>query len=201
MHEISDRYRQEDGVSLIEIKLATVQQLFDSLDPSPFREKDMDDEAENYVVSAVREFGLHAPLKLVFHFPLDQIEEARRADLATSIHNYFDYRMRATSRDLRFQLRLARTSLVIGLAFLFACVTLRQLLFGSEATGFEHILDEGLLIVGWVAMWRPLEAFLYDWWPVRHMCRVYAKLAAIPIECRAGDGTPASEPTPVLPAR
>jgi hypothetical protein len=29
------------------------------------------------------------------------------------------------------------------------------------------VIREGFLIGGWVAMWRPLEVFLYDWWPNR----------------------------------
>jgi hypothetical protein len=34
-------------------------------------------------------------------------------------------------------------------------------------------------------MWRPLEIFLYDWWPLRRMVRLYRKLAAMPTELRA----------------
>lgn len=46
-----------------------------------------------------------------------------------------------------------------------------------------EIADEGLYIVGWVAMWRPLEVFLYDWRPIRHRA-LYAKLARIPVIVR-----------------
>ena len=31
--------------------------------------------------------------------------------------------------------------------------------------------------MGWVAMWRPLEIFLYDWWPVRRLQVAYERLA------------------------
>ena len=34
-------------------------------------------------------------------------------------------------------------------------------------TRFAGVARESLLIGGWVAMWRPLEVFLYDWWPIR----------------------------------
>lgn len=31
------------------------------------------------------------------------------------------------------------------------------------------MIEEGLIILSWVANWRPIEIFLYDWWPiVRH---------------------------------
>ena len=38
---------------------------------------------------------------------------------------------------------------------------------------------ESLVIGGWVAMWRPLEIFLYDWWPLRRRELEFARLAKI----------------------
>ena len=49
---------------------------------------------------------------------------------------------------------------------------------------WPEIVDEGLYIVGWVAMWRPLEIFLYDWRPIWHRYRLFAKLSRIPVVVR-----------------
>lgn len=38
------------------------------------------------------------------------------------------------------------------------------------------------MISGWVAMWRPIQIFLYDWWPVRNLQRLYDKLSRAPID-------------------
>jgi len=43
------------------------------------------------------------------------------------------------------------------------------------------VLRESLLIGGWVAMWRPMEIFLYDWWPVRAEARLSDRLTAMPV--------------------
>ncbi len=43
------------------------------------------------------------------------------------------------------------------------------------------MVRESLLIGGWVAMWRPLAVFLYDWWPVRAEIRLLRQLAAMPV--------------------
>jgi hypothetical protein len=40
------------------------------------------------------------------------------------------------------------------------------------------------MILGWVAMWRPLQIVLYDWWPIRHRALVFDKLAKMPVEVR-----------------
>ena len=46
-------------------------------------------------------------------------------------------------------------------------------------TRFAGLARESLLIGGWVAMWRPLEVFLYDWWPIRAEARLFDRLSAM----------------------
>lgn len=181
-------YRQENGVSLIEIRLNTIQQFFNSLDPSPFHEKDLDRDAELYIVEAVREMPLSAPVKLVLYVPPDELVAAQGAKIEDAIHNYFSYRLWAERAALRRELSYGRTALCIGLTFLFVCVILRQLVFSLGESALYQILAEGLLISGWVAMWRPIQVFLYDWWPIRRNCAFYAKLARLPTEVRARRG-------------
>lgn len=168
----------------IEIRLSKLQQLFNSLDPSPFHEKDLDADAEEYIVGSVVEFPLQQPLKLVIHLPADQLALAESANLQDAIHNYFAYRREVAGRRVRFQFREGRTALLIGLLFLALCTGIRQLILAlGDGAGWQMV-SEGLLIVGWVAMWRPLEIYLYDWWPIRLHSRIYAKLASMPVELR-----------------
>jgi hypothetical protein len=47
-------------------------------------------------------------------------------------------------------------------------------------------VQESLIIVGWVANWRPIEIYLYDWWPIRRRRRLLARIAAAPVIVRAG---------------
>jgi hypothetical protein len=55
-------------------------------------------------------------------------------------------------------------------------------LLSREAGTWATIAREGLTIAGWVAMWRPMEIYLYDWWPLRRRGRIYAKLSHAPVE-------------------
>ena len=165
----------------IEIRLSKLQQLFNSLDPSPFHERDLDQDAEEYILDSTDEFPLQMPLKLIVHLPTDQIPPGNTLDLPRAIHNYFAYRLSESRRRLRFFLRDGRITLLVGLAFLFACIALRQLAFAVGRGTVSEIAAEGLLIIGWVAMWRPLEIFLYDWRPIHRRCRLLAKLCEIPV--------------------
>jgi hypothetical protein len=109
MRDATSRYPRKEGVALIEIRLNSLQQRFNSFDPAPFHEKDLDHDPEDYIVGSVGEFPLSAPLRLVFHLPPEQMALAETAKLSDSIHNYFDYRLSAARRRLRFQLRDGRS--------------------------------------------------------------------------------------------
>ncbi|HKQ14338.1 MAG TPA: hypothetical protein VJT80_12965 [Steroidobacteraceae bacterium] len=41
------------------------------------------------------------------------------------------------------------------------------------------------LILGWVAMWKPVEIFLYDWWPDLDRRRLVERIAHMQIETHA----------------
>ncbi|MEZ5459806.1 MAG: hypothetical protein R3E65_11035 [Steroidobacteraceae bacterium] len=91
-------------------------------------------------------------------------------------------RSRQAEVELRRQLRRALANLLIGVVFLAACLALRQSL---RDMGQFELLSEGLLIIGWVALWRPVENFLYDWWPVARRQRRLMRIARMPVEVSA----------------
>jgi hypothetical protein len=41
-----------------------------------------------------------------------------------------------------------------------------------------RVVEEGLIIVGWVSNWRPIEIYLYEWLPLRRRIRLFERLAA-----------------------
>ena len=72
-------------------------------------------------------------------------------------------------------------SLAIGATFLSLALTLSAALAQWAPAGTPlAVVREGLTICGWVAMWRPLQIFLYDWWPVLGEQRLYDRLQAMP---------------------
>ena len=93
-----------EACRMIEVRVAELRQLFNAIDPSLFRERDLDPRAEEFIVDWSKDLPRDASLALVAH--LD----------------------RAPGQQ-------------------------------DEAP----ILRDGFLIIGWVAMWRPLEVFLYYW--------------------------------------
>lgn len=175
------RYRRENGEWLIELHLREVRQLFHRLDPAPFRDKDLDPDAERYIEDAMRDIGLGGAKRIVVYLPLSERANEGAKTVPEAIRNFFDYRARQTGIELGRLLRLALTNLAIGLAFLTACLAARRALL---AEGAHEVLAEGMLIIGWVALWRPVEMFLYDWWPLLRRRRRHQAIARLPVEVR-----------------
>jgi hypothetical protein len=168
-------YRHDGDTWLIEIRLHELRQLFHTLDPSPFHEKDLDPEAAQYLEEAVREIGPRRPLKLVVHLPAAAAASDDARALPVSMANYFRYRAEQSRIDLRRLLARGVISLAIGGAFLALCLSLRSSLLAGS--GDSDVLAEGLLIISWVGLWRPVEIFLYDWWPIWRQRRRFDALA------------------------
>ena len=170
------------GCALIEVHVADLKQLFHSLDPTPFRERDLDPKAEEFIAGWARELSADAKLALVVHVDHDVPSTEQVKVLHDAVRDYFAERALQTRRKLRQLFQVGRTSLLIGLLFLAISIVTGDLVAALlRDTRFAGVARESLLIGGWVAMWRPLEVFLYDWWPIRAEARLFDRLSAMAV--------------------
>lgn len=160
----------------IELRLQELAQLFNSLDPSPFLDRDLDTDAEEFIVSWAREHRKDHELELVVHLATAPRPE-RVEGTEAAVQHYFEARAEYKRRDFRQLMRRGRISLFVGILFLAGCVFLSEIVVKLGYGTAGHLLRESLMIGGWVAMWRPLEIYLYDWWPLRDEIRLLERLA------------------------
>ncbi len=73
----------------IEIRVEQFKQLFNSMDPSPFRERDLDDSTEEYIVSWAREMPSRQPIEIVVHLPQAEARAAEQHGIETAFQHYF----------------------------------------------------------------------------------------------------------------
>ncbi len=177
------------GANAIELRIEEISQLFHTLDPFPFREKDLDKEAEEFIVGWARELPSDQALRIVVHLPEAQASRPEARELSAALTRYFTYRASVISRELKELFRIGRRALAIGLAVLSLCVIASQTVAARSASHpFGRLLEESLTIFGWVANWRPIEIFLYDWWPIVRRRNLYRRLSAAQVELRTGEG-------------
>jgi hypothetical protein len=152
------------------------------MDPSPFRTRDLDPDAEEFIVGWAREAPRTAPLALLVHLDRGPGSPDEPRLLQEAMAEYFRERAQTTRRRLRELFRVGRISLAIGVVFLAAVTAAGHLVSRAMGqSGVAEVLREGAAIGGWVAMWKPLEVFLYDWWPIRREARLYDRLSAMPV--------------------
>ena len=173
--------------AIIEVRVATLPQLFNTIDPTPFRERDLDPRVVEFIVDWSREIPRKKSLALLVHLDQPTTTTDESVIVRDAVHGFFEQRARTSRARLRQLFRQGRISLAIGLTVL-AVLSLAAQFVARRAgeTGFASILHESLLIGGWVAMWRPLEVFLYDWWPIRAEARLFDQLATMPVRLSYG---------------
>lgn len=171
--------------NVIELRVDDIAQLFDTLDPFPFRERDLDREAEDFIVGWARELAVDQSIRIVIHFPDTESQTKAARDLGEAFGRYFADRAAAMQRDLNELFRVGRRSLAIGVAILVAAHMSAHFAVGVFfEPPFRRLAEESLLILGWVANWRPLEIFLYDWWPLARRRDLYRRLSNASVEPR-----------------
>jgi hypothetical protein len=177
----------------IEIRIRSLAQLFDTLDPAPLHGRALDRSAESYIVACA---GRHRPtalLRLLVHFPESLRPHA--ADVTDAIHEHFHRSHAEGEWNFRRRLRIGWFTLAIALGVLAGSLGLRSLLSNVEGRALVQGLGEGLLILGWVAMWRPVEILLFEHWESHLDHARVERLASIPIEfVFEPDGAPQARP-------
>lgn len=162
----------------IDLKVDDPQQLLDMLDPFPFRERGLDADVDEYIREHADEVPRDMALAITVHLPPGGAESALAQSLPAVIQQHFRHQVEHRSVELTRLFSLGRKTLLIGLVVLGLCLLVGQSLVklfpDSRLAG---VIMEGLVILGWVANWRPMEIFLFDWWPLVQERRLYRRLA------------------------
>jgi hypothetical protein len=174
-----------DPPAVIELRLDVLSHLFDPFDPFPLPSRDLAKGAEDFIVGWARELPKDVAIRLVVHVPQSDAGSEGVKNLPDAIRRHFTYRADRIVGDLHELLRIGRLSLAIGVAVLVVCVAGGRILAGAFGDSpLVRVLAEGLLILGWVANWRPMEIFLYEWWPLLRRRRLYQRIASASVTVR-----------------
>jgi hypothetical protein len=187
----SRKYRMPSSSSpaklVIELRAQEVEQLYDMLDPYPFRERDLDPDVDDFIVGWAREKRQRGAIEILVHLPMEETEDAAARQFPGALALHFSRRADAVTAEMAELFRNGRRFLAIGMLVLVLCVILSQYVTTwLGRTDVSRFISESALIVGWVANWRPIEIFLYDWVPLRRRRNLFRRLAAAEVLIRAG---------------
>ena len=173
---------------VLELYLADTRQMFNSMDPAPFRQRDLDPKAAEYIVDWAREAPKDRPLSLAVRLGQQAAGGDDGLMLSDAVHDYFAGRAIATRKSLRQLFRIGRISLLIGIAFMAVMMLAGEAAYSLfSRAAYATLIKESLIISGWVALWRPAEIFLHEWWPILGEARLYDRLAVMPVTLLAAE--------------
>lgn len=163
---------------LLELNLSGQRQLFNSLDPAPFRDRDLDPAVVDYIIDWAEEQPRQAALGLVVSMSQETLSDHDTKTLREALRENFRRRAEAERRRLARLFRDGRISLLIGVAFVAVAILVSDAiaaLFASQR--LVQLVQDSVAIAAWVALWHPVNIFLYDWWPMRAQAKLLDRLA------------------------
>ena len=183
------RYRIENGEPVVDLKLPSIENIFDNRDPAPFRDRDLDPDLVEYLISAAEDLVAYPHFHIVFW--LDKPCQPNAIEPAFRAH--FEYELERIDRSRRRARRTGQVSLMFAVVLIIGLLSVAQLVGRLVQNTIGTGLKEGLTISSWVLMWRPVEVLAYDWIPWRRERKVLRRLLAVQIDVRTGAG-PGVEP-------
>jgi hypothetical protein len=178
------RYRLEEGKPCIDVRIASLDHLFDNRDPAPFRERDLDPALAEYLQALSHDLPGRDRFRIVFW--LERTCQPGVVEAAYRTH--FEYALGRLEYRRRRARRAGQIALLFGAGLIILLMSLSQLAVQTVPGSLGAALREGLVISSWVVLWRPVELLIYDWIPVWDERRIIRRLLAAPIEVRAGHG-------------
>lgn len=151
------RYRLDNGQPILDVRVESMEQLFDRRDPAPFRDRDLDPGFVEYLLDAARDLARVRPWRLEIWMgtsPSDDVSQAVRA--------YFQHEIDRTNRERREQVHRGLIGLAVALAVVMVLIAVAGVVERRLTGTFGTLLREALVISGWVLMWRPLDVLVYD---------------------------------------
>jgi hypothetical protein len=164
------------------IRAPSIGDLFDPFSTGPLQDRPLREEVRERILRVWIDTREERPEYLTVELP----EQQRRDDLAPKVEEAIRNDLRsayeAASRFLIFPARSQRREAFVAFAFLVVCLIASSLFdkWTENETVFVGI-SQGLVVLGWVAMWQPAQQLFQavSLWLSRSR---YRELAEVPIE-------------------
>lgn len=170
----------------IEVRISTIGQFYQMLDPSPDLEKDLNPATVEYLVDTAEEMKNpkeHVHVALYLEESLYQNTELK-SRMEKSIPAFFSRQVDILEHKHRMSHKKARRNLIRGLIFVIACVAASVILTNFVNNPVVYAFGQSLTVIGWVALWHPAEFYLYTNREEKDEISVMKRLADAPVSSR-----------------
>jgi hypothetical protein len=175
---VAPQARESQSGPAIELRLASLNDLFDPCCAAPVHERQLSAAVESHIVAAAKDLPADESPRLVVTLERATGVEHAQALIETAVRAHFARRASLRWRQLRQLVSRASLSLFVAVTIVAVSAIVREkLAHGVGQNPVVSIFCECLLIGAWVAMWKPMEILLHEWWSMRGEKQVMARLS------------------------
>lgn len=150
---LSEIYKLDTGTRefIIPVRFHSPQDLYNPIDPSPAPARDLSDELADYLDQCSDEIPVENKIRIEIEFANDPRDPGFETECEASIRAYYKHEMFVKIRELSAQKKAAVRHFLISLTCLSTYVISENFKFPFL---LYTILQEAILIGGWVFMWE-----------------------------------------------
>jgi len=178
----------------IPVRLGQLQDLFEAPDFNPFVAQSDYLSGVERIFREIRRKQPKDAIRATIFLPPDRFSPELEPACAAAIHRTCDIQIEQIDDELASIRWEGIRSLLVGVLVWAGCLFL-ALSFGAMERLAEFprlLISDGLIIVGWVALWYPAETLLYEWWLQNRDKNVYKRIKEIEIQVACMDDLPGS---------
>jgi hypothetical protein len=159
----------------IKIHLNDISDLYAQTEIDPFNQEEIYNTGIEYIYEELKKKSLREKVTTTIYLPKDSFDDSTHQTIKHSLKKYCNHMIERNNVDLINLRWEAIKAFQTGLLFLAACLFLSAVFKQTTflPSFLKIFLTEGLLIVGWVSMWHPIELSLYEWWPYKRENKIF----------------------------
>jgi hypothetical protein len=170
----------------IELRIAHPAQFYNLLDPAPNDEKEINHATESYIMDSLEDMpnDKRSSAKIVLYLEQTLYDDEKiRTDMEHAIHSHFALRLCTAHQKYKLAMNKGRMYLVRGLIFLMICLILSSVVTSiHNQNDIVYAIGQSFVIIGWVALWKPVEFYLYDRRDILNERKILEQLESITVE-------------------
>jgi hypothetical protein len=158
----------------IKFQLLNIEELL-YLPGSIHRKRTLKKDAEEFFIEEAEALPRKEPITVTVYLASSEVQY--KEDIPSAIQKHFCYRKLQSQREFRRTLGYGWRMLLIAMGLLVVLYAVTEIAVKlNPDTRLILFIRESFIILGWVALWRPLELLLYDWYPIRAKINLFARL-------------------------
>ena len=165
----------EIGQVQIPLNLRAIDELFEAPHLDPLNGQFHEMSGVEQLVAELLPRSIVRSVQITIHLPADRLSEDIEGRCTTALRGYCAARIRQIDREKDHVNRQGRRELELGLLFLAVCLLGAGWVEVMDwlPNFLGHVLGEGLVIVGWIALWHPVDLLLFERWSLIRERRCY----------------------------